>query len=235
MSLLLLVRHGRTAANATGILAGRTPGVTLDEVGVAAAEALRGRLAHAPLVAAITSPLERCRQTAEIVADGRIPVRTDDGILECDYGEWTGRGLEELRQQSLWETIQQRPSTVTFPGGEAFQDMQNRAVATIREHAAAVDREHGEDAAWLAFSHGDVIKAIITDAMGAPLDRLQRFMVDPCSVTAIRYTGESTLVHVVNAAGPDPIAALLSRQDADTNDTTSDATTAHEGIVGGGA
>lgn len=210
MALVLLVRHGRTEANAAGTLAGRTPGLRLDPVGVAAAEALRDRLAGAPLAAAVTSPLDRCRQTAEIVVAGRIPVTADDRLIECDYGTWTGLELARLRRRKLWPAIQNRPSEVTFPGGESFRAMQERAVTAIREHDAAVARDHGDDAVWVAFSHADVIKAIVTDAVGAPLDRLQRIVVDPCSVTAIRYTPGNPLVHVVNAAGLDPIAALIA-------------------------
>jgi probable phosphomutase (TIGR03848 family) len=233
MSLVILVRHGRTAANAAGILAGRTPGLRLDPVGVASAEALRDRLAEAPLVAAVSSPLDRCRQTADIVVNGRLAVTTEPRLTECDYGEWTGQELRRLRRRKLWPTIQATPSQVTFPGGESFPQMQARAVAAIRDHDAAISAAHGPEAVWIAFSHGDVIKAIITDAVGAPLDHLQRIVVDPCSATAIRYTSGHPLVHVVNAAGTDPISALV-RPPADGSGTRGRRRPRHDGVVGGG-
>lgn len=233
MGLLILVRHGRTAANATGILAGRTPGLGLDPVGVASAEALRERLAAAPFVAAVSSPLDRCIQTADIVLNGRLPVTIDERLTECDYGDWTGQELQRLRRRKLWPTIQATPSQVTFPGGESFPSMQARGVAAIRDHDAAVIAAHGADAVWIAFSHGDVIKAIITDAVGAPLDHLQRIVVDPCSATAIRYTSGHPLVHVVNAAGPDPIAALV-RPPGPGPGSGVRRKARHEGVVGGG-
>lgn len=233
MSLVLLVRHGRTEANAAGILAGRTAGLGLDPVGIAAAEALRDRLAAAPVVAAVSSPLERTRQTADIVLDGRLPLAIDDRLVECDYGDWTGVELRRLRRRKLWTAIQTRPSEVTFPRGESFVAMQERAVAAIRDHDSVVTREHGDDAVWIAFSHADVIKAIVTDAIGAPLDRLQRVVIDPCSVTAIRYTPAQPLVHVVNAAGIDPIAALTAPRSAPSG-SKSGRVPFHEGVVGGG-
>lgn len=234
MSLGLLVRHGRTEANAAGILAGRTPGLGLDPVGVAAAEALRDRLAGAPIVAAATSPLDRTRQTAEIVLGGRLPVTVDERLIECDYGDWTGIELRRLRRRKLWSTIQERPSQVTFPGGESFAAMQERAVAAIRDLDTAVAREHGDEAIWIAFSHADVIKAIVTDAVGASLDRLQRIVVDPCSVTAIRYTATQPLVHVVNAAGEDPIGALIAPPSRSAGRRRATGAV-HDGVVGGGA
>ncbi|MGW7054862.1 histidine phosphatase family protein [Streptomyces sp. NPDC054887] len=191
MATLILVRHGRSTANTAGLLAGWTPGVTLDERGAAQAAALPGRLAGVPLAVAVTSPLERCRETLQPLLDARpgLPLHTDERIGECHYGDWSGRKLAELADEPLMAAVQQHPSSVTFPGGESMRAMQARAVDAVREWNARVEAEHGEDAVWLMCSHGDIIKSVVADALGLHLDLFQRIHVDPCSLTAIRYTG----------------------------------------------
>ncbi|ROS61080.1 putative phosphomutase (TIGR03848 family) [Frigoribacterium sp. PhB160] len=190
MATVILVRHGRTTANASGVLAGRTPGVELDDVGRAQAERTGERLAAVPLVAVVSSPLERCRQTAQLILDrqeGSPVTPVDDGITECDYGDWQGRTLKELSTEPLWATVQGQPSAVTFPGGESMATMQSRAVAAIRRHDAAVEAEHGPGAVWVAVSHGDIIKSVLADALGMHLDLFQRIAVGPASVSIVRY------------------------------------------------
>ena len=192
MATLILVRHGRTAANASGTLAGRTPGIDLDETGLTQARKAGERLAVVPVAAVVSSPLERCRQTAKaLVAAHPNPVRvvTDKGLLECDYGDWSGHSIRELAKQKLWTTIQSQPSAVTFPGGESMAGMQARAVAAVRKRDAAVEEAHGKDAVWVAVSHGDIIKSILADAFGMHLDLFQRIRVDPASMSIVRYTG----------------------------------------------
>ncbi|WP_236245451.1 histidine phosphatase family protein [Streptomyces sp. CC210A] len=190
MATLILVRHGRSTANTAGLLAGRTPGVSLDEHGAAQAAALPGRLAGIPLAAAVTSPLQRCRETLRPLLDARpgLPLHTDDRVNECDYGDWAGRKLAELADEPLMATVQQHPSAAAFPGGESMRAMQARAVDAVRDWTARVEAEHGEDAAYLVCSHGDIIKSLVADALGLHLDLFQRVHVEPCSVTAIRYT-----------------------------------------------
>ncbi|GAA2394035.1 histidine phosphatase family protein [Streptomyces glaucosporus] len=190
MPTLLLVRHGRSTANTSGLLAGRTPGVHLDEHGTAQAAALPGRLAPLPLAAAVHSPLERCRQTLAPLAQARpeLPLHTEERINECDYGDWTGRKLAELNDEPLMAAVQQHPSAVAFPGGETMRGMQARAVEAVRDWNERIEKEHGADAAYLMCSHGDVIKALVADALGMHLDLFQRVHVEPCSVTVIRYT-----------------------------------------------
>jgi probable phosphomutase (TIGR03848 family) len=189
MSTLLLVRHGLTAMTGP-VLAGRTPGLHLDDRGRAQAQAVADRIAELPVAAVVTSPLERCVDTAEYVlaaqqAKGRTPEwLTEDRIIECGYGEWTGRPIRELARQALWKTVQTQPSAARFPGGEALTEVSARAVAAVREWDARL----GADAIWVACSHGDVIKAVIADALGLHLDQFQRIVVDPCSVSVIRYT-----------------------------------------------
>jgi probable phosphomutase (TIGR03848 family) len=191
MATVILVRHGRSTANASGVLAGRLPGVHLDEAGVKQAVAVGERLAGVRLAAAVTSPLERCRETCrEITRPQAGPLRatTEKQLSECDYGEWQGRPLKELAREKLWKTVQTQPSAATFPGGESMRAMQDRGVAAIRRHDARVSAEHGDDAVWLAVSHGDVIKSILADALGTHLDLFQRIHVDPASVSIVRYS-----------------------------------------------
>ncbi|WP_420847587.1 MSMEG_4193 family putative phosphomutase [Natronosporangium hydrolyticum] len=188
MATVLLLRHGRTAANAGGGLAGRSP-IELDETGRAQAAALAPRLAGVPLVTAVTSPLPRCRQTVALAVP-QAPVVVEERLIECGYGQWQGRPLAELAEDPLWPVVQQHPAAVTFPGpeGESMAAMSARAVAAVRHWDAQVTREHGPHAVWLACSHGDVIKAIVADALGLHLDLFQRLVIDPASVAAIRYT-----------------------------------------------
>lgn len=190
MATLILVRHGRSTANTEGVLAGRMPGVHLDERGAAQAAALPGRLAGVPLAAAVSSPLQRCRETLRPLLDARpdLAPHTEERISECDYGDWSGRKLAELSDEPLMEVVQQHPSAAAFPGGESMRAMQARAVDAVREWNARIADEHGDDAVYVMCSHGDIIKSIVADALGMHLDLFQRISVDPCSLTAIRYT-----------------------------------------------
>jgi probable phosphomutase (TIGR03848 family) len=214
---VLLVRHGRTAANAGGVLAGWTPGVGLDDTGRAQATALAARLAVLPVAAVVSSPLQRCLETsAEIVAvpgpggAERPAPDVDDRLGECRYGDWTGRPLKELAKDPLWRVVQAHPSAVVFPGeeGEAMLTMQQRAVTAVREHDARVAAAHGDDAIWLAVSHGDVIKAVLADALGMHLDAFQRIVAEPASVSVVRYTPLRPFVLRMNDTGGD-LAPLL--------------------------
>jgi probable phosphomutase (TIGR03848 family) len=187
VTTVLLVRHGLTAT--TGhVLTGWTPGIALDDRGLAQAAALAARLAPLPLAAIVSSPLERCMQTAAAIAAGRDgqQVIAEDRVGECRYGDWTGRPLKKLAAEQLWRVVQAHPSAVRFPGpdGESMPDMQHRAVAAVRDWNARL----GKDATYLICSHGDVIKSIIADSLGLHLDQCQRIQADPCSLTVIRYT-----------------------------------------------
>jgi probable phosphomutase (TIGR03848 family) len=192
MPIVILVRHGRSTANADGVLAGWSPGVGLDERGSAQAAALAGRLAELPITAVVSSPLQRCRETVRPLLDARpeLPIHTDDRVGECRYGDWTGRKLVELAGEPLWQTVQHHPSAAVFPGdtGESVRAMQARAVDAIRDWNARIEEEHGPDAMYLVCSHGDIIKSLAADALGMHLDLFQRLSVEPCSITAIRYT-----------------------------------------------
>jgi probable phosphomutase (TIGR03848 family) len=186
VATVLLLRHGRTTANATGELAGRRP-VELDDTGRSQAERAGERLRGLPLAAVVTSPLVRCRATVELALPG-APVAVDEGLTECGYGDWEGRRLQELAKEELWPIVQHHPSAAVFPNGEAMAAMSARAVAAIRRWDERVTESHGPGALWLACSHGDVIKAIVADAMGLHLDQFQRIVADPASISVIRYT-----------------------------------------------
>lgn len=206
MATVILVRHGRTTANATGLLAGRADGVILDQVGRDQAALTADRLAPVPLVAVVSSPLERCQQTAGFILDRQAatpyaPVDLD--LTECDYGQWQGRTLSDLATDDLWPAVQAQPSAVVFPGGESMAAMQARAVAAIRRRDAAFEAEHGPRAVWAAVSHGDIIKSILADALGMHLDLFQRITVGPASVSIVRYGGSRPTVYATNTEAGD--------------------------------
>ncbi len=202
MATLILVRHGRTTANSSGVLAGRSSGVRLDEVGEQQAARAGERLSAVRLAALVTSPLERCRQTAKAIADKQPnPTRAtrDKELTEVDYGEWTGESLKNLVKQPLWKVVQGHPSGATFPDGESMAGMSARAVAAVRRWDARVEAEHGAEAVWAAVSHGDVIKAVLADALGMHLDSFQRIVVDPAAVSVVRYTAGRPFVLTMNS------------------------------------
>ena len=206
MATVILVRHGRTTANADGMLAGRAIGVRLDQIGQEQAALTGKRLAVVPLVGVVSSPLERCRQTSQLILDhqtGSLATPVEEGITECDYGDWQGRALGDLAKENLWSTVQTQPSAVTFPGGESMATMQARSVAAIRRHDAAFEAEHGSGAVWVAVSHGDIIKSILADALGMHLDLFQRITVGPASVSIVRYGTNRPSVHAINTDAGD--------------------------------
>ena len=196
------MRHGLTAGTGK-VLTGRTPGIPLDDRGRGQADALAARLAAVPLDAIITSPLERCRQTADIIAAARdghpAAVQEDERFAEVKYGDWTGKPLRQLARERLWRVVQDHPSAVRFPGeaGESMPEMQHRAVSAIRDWNSRL----GGDAVYLVCSHGDVLKSLLADSLGMHLDLCQRIQVDPCSLSVIRYTPLRPFVVRMNDTG----------------------------------
>ncbi len=204
MSTVILLRHGRSSANAAGVLAGRTPGVDLDETGRTQAARLVERLAGVPLAGIVCSPALRCARTvAPLQADRGLDVVTEEGLAEVDYGAWTGRELKTLSKEKLWAAVQGHPAGVTFPEGESMAAMSARSVAAVRRWDAAVTTSHGPEAVWAAVSHGDVIKAVLADALGMHLDAFQRLVVDPGSISVVRYTPGRPFVAMTNTAEGD--------------------------------
>jgi len=211
----LLIRHGRTTSNANGTLAGWTEGVGLDDTGRRQAADLAERLRGMPVSLLVSSPLQRCVETAQIVAAALDDAtgQTDERVGECRYGAWTGGLLKDLAKEPLWRTVQDQPSAARFPDGEKFAgesiaDMQARALQAVRDIDARVSAEHGPHALWALFSHGDVIKSILADAAGAHLDQFQRFMVSPASLSVVTYTERRPFMVRLNDGGAD-LSALV--------------------------
>jgi probable phosphomutase (TIGR03848 family) len=230
VTTVLLVRHGLTALTGP-VLAGRTPGVDLDDRGRTQAAAVAQRLAAVAVQAIVSSPLERCQETAEFIANERdLSVEIDPRLIECGYGDWTGQEINKLAKDPLWKVVQAHPSAVTFPGegGEAMRDAQIRAVDAVRSWNTKL----GPDAVWVACSHADIIKSVVADALGMHLDTFQRIVIDPCSVTVITYTALRPFVVRVNDSGTD-LATLLKPAAKGRRGRTK--TTSSDAVVGGGA
>ncbi len=228
MATLVLLRHGRTTANASGVLAGRTPGVLLDDQGHDQVSRAGERLTDVPLAAVYSSPMERCRETSAAVLEHQDPsivLRVEEAINECDYGSWQGRPLKELAQEPLWKVVQSQPSAAVFPGGESMTTMQARAVEAVRRIDAEVEAQHGASAVWVAVSHGDIIKAVLADALGMHLDLFQRIQVDPASISIVRYT----------EARPYVLAQNTHAGDLGWLRPAADAATTPDAVPGGGA
>lgn len=215
MAICLLVRHGRTRSNADGTLAGWTPGVGLDDTGRQQARRVGERLAATGVAAVVASPLQRCQETADALlaaqpAGREVGRHTEPRLGEARYGAWTGRPLKELAEEPLWRAVQDTPSQVTFPASpdfehEAMAGMQERAVAAVRAWDSRLEQEHGPGAVWVAVSHGDVIKAVLADALATPLDDFQRIVVDPASLSIVHRTPGRPFVLRTNDTGSDPV------------------------------
>ena len=214
MPFLILARHGRTTANAAGVLAGRADGIGLDEQGIEQARAAAARLREVEVARFVSSPMQRCLETAALLLPDH-PVEIDERLTECDYGDWTGGTLAELAKEPLWRTVQRQPSAARFPGGEAMTHMSSRAIDAARSLDREVATSSGEHAVWVAVSHGDVIKAILADALGMHLDAFQRIGVNPASLSLIHYGQHRASVLAMNTvAGALPIPAAPSEDAA---------------------
>jgi probable phosphomutase (TIGR03848 family) len=221
VTTVVLVRHGRSTANTAGVLAGWSPDVHLDDVGKAQANRVGERLAPATLDFIVASPLERTLETAEGINTGRrhaLAVHVDDRLGECHYGEWTNRRLAELAKDPHWRVVQDHASAAVFPGGESLVTMQARAVSAIREW-------NSQARAYVVVSHGDVIKAVLADALGMHLDHFQRIHIDPGSVSVIRYERLRPFVTHVNDTGSDLSGIVPPRRRKRSSDA----------VVGGGS
>ena len=196
-TLFLLVRHGLTPTTGK-VLPGRAAGLHLAEAGQAQAQAAAERIAALKQVDAVySSPLERARETAAPIGKARgQKVQIDKGLLECDFGDWTGVELKKLMKLSEWNTVQRAPSTFRFPNGESFTEMQTRMVSTLDRLRATHD-----GGVVVCVSHADTIKAAVAHAMGTHIDLFQRIVISPCSVTAIAYSPGGPVVLTVNSTG----------------------------------
>ena len=196
-TLVLLVRHGQTPTTGK-LLPGRAAGLHLADIGHQQANAAAERLAALPKIDAVyASPLERARETAAPIGKAAgLKVQIDRGLLECDFGEWTGAELKALMKLPEWGTVQRAPSTFTFPGGESFTAMQNRIVGAIDRLRA---RHPG--GVVVCVSHADPIKAAVAHAMGTHIDLFQRIVISTCSISAIAYGHGAPVVLTVNSTG----------------------------------
>lgn len=195
MTTLLIIRHGETDWVGKR-LAGRLPGIPLNENGLRQADALAEALAHLPIGALYSSPLERaCQSAAPLARRLNLPVRLHDGLQEIDFGAWQGLTSEEMTQQPLWSLVQRQPSQVRFPGGESFIEAQQRMAAVMEELLTA----HAGEQDWVAcFSHSDSIRVLVAHVLDMPLDAFQRLTVDPISVTVIQRREERTRLVSLN-------------------------------------
>jgi probable phosphoglycerate mutase len=198
--VVLLVRHGTTPTTGK-VLPGRAPGLHLSEFGHSQAEAVASRISAlvgpARPVAVYASPLERTAETAKPIARQLgLRVRTERGLLECDFGAWTGASLAALAKKPEWGQVQRNPSGFRFPGGESFVEMQARITSAIARLCAL---HPGQTV--VAVSHADPIKAAVATAAGTHLDLFQRLVVSPCSVSVLAYTGGGPHVLAVNSTG----------------------------------
>lgn len=202
-TLLLLVRHGVTPTTGR-VLPGRAQGLHLSDGGRAQAERVAERLADLPVDAVYSSPLERACETAEpTAARAGLDVKHDDGLLECDFGDWTGAALADVAALPEWQSVQHSPSTFRFPNGESFTEMQARIVGSLEALCTA----HGGGVV-VCFSHADPIKAAVAHALGTPLDLFQRIVISPGSVSAISFVeGQAPAVLMVNSTS-EPLSGL---------------------------
>lgn len=192
---ILLIRHGTTPTTGR-LLPGRAPGLHLADRGREEAASVAERLAGLAIDALYTSPLERSVETAAL-AEARTGLRArhEPGLLECDFGDWTGAELAELAKLPEWATVQREPSAFRFPGGESFIELRDRMHETLERIRSA----HAGGLV-VCFSHADPIRVYLSDALGMPLDAMQRVSVSTCSVSAIAYRdGADPVVLTVNS------------------------------------
>ena len=196
-TVVVLVRHGQTGTTGK-VLPGRAPGLHLADAGREQAERAAARIAELKQVDAVyASPLERARETAAPIAAARgLRVRTERGLLECDFGDWTGQELKTLMKLPEWGAVQRYPSGFRFPNGESFVEMQQRMVGAIEKLRAA-----HPGGVVVAVSHADTIKAAVAHAMGTHLDLFQRIVISTCSISAIAYSPGGPAVLTVNSTG----------------------------------
>jgi len=197
VTTVILVRHGQTATTGK-LLPGRAPGLHLADGGREQAERAAARIAELDNVDAVyASPLERARETAAPIAKARgLRAHIDRGLLECDFGDWTGGELTKLMKLPEWGTVQRAPSTFRFPNGESFSEMQHRIVSAV-DRLRATHR----GGTIVCVSHADPIKAAVAHALGTHLDLFQRIVISTCAISVIAYGLGAPAVLAVNSTG----------------------------------
>ncbi len=198
MSEIYLIRHGRSTANTSGILAGRLPNIDLDEIGTKQAAALARHFASVEITNFYSSPLQRCTQTASAIIKKQQKITAleiAEDFVECDYGTWSGKKISKLTKLPLWKVIQQTPSTAVFPEGESMVQMANRASSGLIN---LLNLQKKKTAKIAIVSHADVIKAVLAFAMGLNLDNFQKLIIDPAAISKITWAKNSFFINYVN-------------------------------------
>lgn len=229
MATVLLLRHGHSTANAAGVLAGWSEGIGLTDTGREQASRVGERLAPLTVARVVSSPLQRCLETVGLALPDHA-ASIDDRLGECHYGGWTGRSLADAAKDPLWRVVQDDPESATFPphddyASESLGEMATRVIGGVRALDAEVEAEHGADAVWLAVSHGDPIKSVVAEAVGAGIAGLQRVRVDPGSITAVHLTTERMVLLASNTVLGDLLPLVARPRHAPAGDSE----------VGGGA
>ncbi|MEA2536847.1 MAG: hypothetical protein QOF11_1081 [Chloroflexota bacterium] len=230
MTTVLLVRHGLTALTAS-TLVGWTPGVGLDEQGRAQAAAVAERIRPIPLDTIVSSPLERCRETAQAVFAGRDPAprfELDERLADVRYGDWTGRSFKDLRRDPAWKTLHVDRSSFRFPNGEALHEMVARSVAAVRDW----NERLGRDATYAIVSHADPIRAILADALGLGFDGYARLAIGPASLSIVHYGPAEATVLRMNDSGSDPTDLIPTKKQVPRPRTRSRSGGDREGTAG---
>jgi probable phosphomutase (TIGR03848 family) len=195
MPIFLFIRHGETDYNKKMHLPGRLPGVHLNKKGRQQAQVVAERLAHAPIKAIYSSPLDRTMETAKLLADAlKLEIIPMAGFLETDSGDWQGQSVKKLRRQKVWQSVQQHPSLFTFPGGESISECQHRMVLAVE----SLRLIHAPEDLVACFSHADPIKQVIAYYLGLPLDQFQRLAIDPASISALIITDNGSRLLMLN-------------------------------------
>lgn len=198
MAKIILLRHAHSVANSAGVLSGQLPGVALSKEGRKQAESLITRIGRSPFHSIRVSPMQRCEETIKPwITSNKVQsfdnYMIDSGIIEVDYGSWSGRKLSGLRREPMWKLIQSKPSKVRFPNGEKLSGMQRRALQSVDE--AYLSKREGNH---LFVSHGDVIKAMIAGLIGLHLDEFQSLVIDPASISILDFDGEKARLVLFN-------------------------------------
>ncbi len=195
MTRILLVRHAVNDFVKTGRLAGWTPGVHLNEEGLAQAAATGKRLEDVPITAIYASPLERTVETAEAILKYHpaLNLQIEEKIGELRYGKWEGGELRKLSQKRRWHTVQHYPSRMKFPHGETIRAAQARAVDVMEQLV-----ERHENGTVVVVSHSDIIKLILAHYLGMHLDMYQRLNISPASISVLLLAENRPTVDVMN-------------------------------------
>jgi probable phosphomutase (TIGR03848 family) len=208
---LVFIRHAHSTANDAGILSGQLPGVSLSKKGIKQAHDLVERIGASSFDSARISPLQRCEETIipwlnSKYSKGLKSYLIDDALIEMNYGTWSGRKLSSLSREKMWREIQERPSTVEFPGGERMKAMQKRALSSVSD--ALAEKKNGTH---LFVSHGDVLKAVVASLLKMKLDDFQSLVIDPASVTVIDFDGSKSRLLAFNDSHS-PLAPMAAME-----------------------